>query len=85
MPLFLNCSIHGDEYEGVDTCIATIERLAFGHDAQTRAVLDNVLLLINVVQNPDGRVLNTRANINGFDLNRDFTPTPSPRRRWCAT
>ena len=78
VPLFLNCSIHGNEYEGVDACIATIERLAFGDDAQTRAVLDNVLLLINVVQNPDGRVLNTRANINGFDLNRDFITNSQP-------
>lgn len=78
VPVFLNCSIHGNEYEGVDACIATIERLAFSDDAQTRAVLENVILLINVVQNPDGRVLNTRANVNGFDLNRDFITNSQP-------
>ncbi|HSJ43263.1 MAG TPA: M14 family zinc carboxypeptidase [Euzebyales bacterium] len=78
VPVFLNCSIHGNEYEGVDACIATIERLAFGDDAQTRAVLDNVILLLNVVQNPDGRVLNTRQNANGFDLNRDFITNSQP-------
>ena len=81
VPVFVNCSIHGNEYEGVDACIATIERLAFGDDAQTRAVLDNVLLLINVVQNPDGRVLNTRQNANGFDLNRDFITNSQPETR----
>ncbi len=81
VPVFLNCSIHGNEYEGVDACIATIERLAFSDDAQTRAVLDNVILLINVVQNPDGRVLNTRANVNGFDLNRDFITNSQPETR----
>lgn len=81
VPVFLNCSIHGNEYEGVDACLATIERLAFGDDAQTRAVLDNVLLLINVVQNPDGRVLNTRENANGFDLNRDFITNSQPETR----
>jgi hypothetical protein len=81
VPVFLNCSIHGNEYEGVDACIATIERLAFSDDAQTRAVLDNVLLLINVVQNPDGRVLNTRQNANGFDLNRDFITNSQPETR----
>jgi hypothetical protein len=81
VPLFLNCSIHGNEYEGVDACIATIERLAFGDDAETRAALDNVILLINVVQNPDGRVLNTRENANGFDLNRDFITNSQPETR----
>ncbi|MBW3603587.1 MAG: peptidase M28 [Actinobacteria bacterium] len=78
VPVFLNCSIHGNEYEGVDACIATIERLAFGDDAQTKTVLDNVILLINVVQNPDGRVLDTRQNANGFDLNRDFITNSQP-------
>jgi hypothetical protein len=78
VPLFLNCSIHGNEYEGVDACIATIERLAFTDGAQTQAILDNTILLINVVQNPDGRVLNTRENANGFDLNRDFITNSQP-------
>jgi len=81
VPIFVNCSIHGNEYEGVDACIATIERLAFGDDAETRAVLDNVILFANVVQNPDGRVLNTRENVNGFDLNRDFITNSQPETR----
>jgi hypothetical protein len=78
VPVFVNCSIHGNEYEGVDACIATIERLAFTDDDQTQAILDNVILLVNVVQNPDGRVLNTRQNANGFDLNRDFITNSQP-------
>lgn len=78
VPVFLNCSIHGNEYEGVDACIATIERLALGDDAQTRAVLDNVILLVNVVQNPDGRVLDLRPNADGFNLNRDFITNSQP-------
>jgi hypothetical protein len=34
-------------------------------------VLDNVIFLYMFTNNPDGRVANTRANANGFDLNRD--------------
>lgn len=78
VPVFVNCSIHGNEYEGVDACIATIERLASSDDPAVTAVLDNVILLLNVVQNPDGRVLNTRQNATGFDLNRDFITNSQP-------
>lgn len=34
-------------------------------------VLDDVILLMNLTENPDGRYYNKRQNINGFDLNRD--------------
>jgi|GEM_PF-201302 len=33
--------------------------------------LDNVIFLFNFTENPDGRYYNTRANVNGFDINRD--------------
>lgn len=35
-------------------------------------ILDNEILLFNVTENPDGRISNRRANINGIDLNRDY-------------
>lgn len=81
VPVFLNCSIHGDEYPGVDACLRLIEQLAYDNTAEVRAVLDNVILLINVVQNPDGRVMGTRTNANGFDLNRDFLTQSQPETR----
>jgi hypothetical protein len=33
------------------------------------------------VQNPDGRVMGTRANANGFDINRDFITQSQPETR----
>ena len=35
-------------------------------------VLDNIILLFNITNNPDGRYNMTRGNVLGFDLNRDY-------------
>jgi hypothetical protein len=75
VPLFVQAGIHGNEYEGVEAVFETLERLAttpYGADPEVDAVLDHSVVLFNVIQNPDGRVLGQRANGNGFDLNRDF-------------
>ena len=36
------------------------------------------MLVFNVIQNPDGRIAGTRANGNGFDLNRDYITQSQP-------
>lgn len=41
-------------------------------------VLDNLILLVSPVENPDGRVYNTRPTANGFDLNRDCSNQTQP-------
>ena len=71
VPVLIGGSIHGDEQPGTDAVIRLIEKLAFAEDEETLEILDNAIVLFNVVMNPDGRVLNTRGNGNGFDLNRD--------------
>jgi len=81
VPVFINGSIHGNEYTGVDAAIRLIETLAYGDTPEVQTILDNVILLVNVVQNPDGRVLGTRQNANGFDLNRDFFTQSQPESR----
>ncbi|TCJ13655.1 peptidase M28 [Rubrobacter taiwanensis] len=81
VPFFVNASIHGDEWEGVDASLRLIERLAFSDDPETRKILANTVVLFNVSQNPDGRVLGTRANANGFDVNRDFITLSQPESR----
>jgi hypothetical protein len=75
IPLFIQGAIHGNEYEGVDADMMLIERLVttpYGSDPEVDAILDHVILLINIDQNPDGRKLGQRANGFNFDLNRDF-------------
>ncbi len=81
VPVFINGSIHGDEYPGTDACMRLIEQLAYDNSPEVQAVLDNIILLINVVQNPDGRVLGTRQNANNFDLNRDMITQSQPESR----
>jgi len=81
VPIFIQGAIHGNELEGVEAIFETLETLAttpYGTDAEVDAVLDHSVLLFNVIQNPDGRVAGTRANGNGFDLNRDFMTQSQP-------
>jgi hypothetical protein len=78
VPFFVNASIHGGEYNGVDAAIRLIETLAYGDTPDVQTILNNVILLVNVVQNPDGRVMGTRSNANGFDVNRDFITQSQP-------
>ncbi|MGH3011464.1 MAG: M14 family zinc carboxypeptidase [Gaiellaceae bacterium] len=75
VPVFVNGAIHGNEYEGVESNMQLIEQLAttpYGANPKFDDVLNHVVLVFNVIQNPDGRVAGTRANGNGFDMNRDF-------------
>jgi hypothetical protein len=75
VPVYVQAGIHGNEYEGVESSMQLIEELAttpYGVNPELDAILDHVILVVNVIQNPDGRVAGTRANGNGFDLNRDF-------------
>jgi hypothetical protein len=81
VPLFIQGGIHGNEYEGVDAAMQVIERLAttpYGTDPEVDQILDEAILIFNPIQNPDGRIAGTRANGNGFDLNRDFLTQSQP-------
>jgi hypothetical protein len=80
-PAIFQGSIHGDEYEGVDAVMAQIERLATtprGTDAAVDKILDHTIAAFLVSINPDGRVAGTRANANGFDMNRDYLIQSQP-------
>jgi hypothetical protein len=75
IPIMVQGGIHGNEYQGVDAAMDTIQRYAttpYGEDPAVDRVLDNAILIFNPIQNPDGRVAGHRENVFGFDLNRDY-------------
>jgi hypothetical protein len=75
VPLLISAGIHGNESEGIDASLMLIERLAttpYGADPFVDDVLNHSILIVNVIHNPDGHILNQRANGNNFDLNRDW-------------
>jgi hypothetical protein len=81
VPVYINGSIHGDEYPGTDAALRLLETLAYGDSEEVQMILDNVILLVMVNHNPDGRVMGTRRNANGFDVNRDFITQSQPETR----
>ncbi|MEU9606973.1 M14 family zinc carboxypeptidase [Streptomyces sp. NPDC048057] len=80
-PVFINNNIHGNEWEGTDAALKLIEELAKAKDAKTLSLLAKNRIYLNVTANPDGRIAGTRANANGFDLNRDFITATQPETR----
>ena len=84
LPFFVNGGTHGIERPGVDACMELIEHFAYDESAETLEILENFILLINPIQNPDGRVNSTRANGNGIDLNRDFITQSQPETKALA-
>lgn len=86
VPVFINCSIHGNEPNGVDAGLIMLRRLATAgeDDLEAQRILDECIVLFNICQNPDGRIADTRANSNGFDMNRDFLLTTQPETQATA-
>jgi hypothetical protein len=48
-------AIHGDEMSGADASMAVAHHLAAGEDAEVTNLLDNLIVIIDPLMNPDGR------------------------------
>ena len=48
-------SIHGDELSSTDAAVAVAYQLCAAEDDETKFLLDNLVILIDPLQNPDGR------------------------------
>ncbi len=67
-------SIHGFELSGSEGVLKLLERLTTGNDPATLEVLDNTVILIDPMLNPDGR--DAHAYLNHENIGR----TPNPQR-----
>jgi hypothetical protein len=75
LPIFIEANIHGNEEEGTDAIMQVIRDLVTmprGAHPVVDDLLDQAILIVIPVENPDGRVRGTRSNNNGFDMNRDL-------------
>ena len=70
--------MHGGEESGTDASMRVLYELADRDDCAARQILDNSIVVLLPIQNPDGRELNTRQNFYGFDMNRDWFARTQP-------
>jgi hypothetical protein len=84
IPIFIEANIHGGERESTDAMMQVIRDLVttpYGVNETVDAVLDHAIVVVIPTTNPDGRVAGTRANANGFDMNRDLLVQSQPEMR----
>ena len=68
----LSYSVHGNEHSGVEAALALTYYLAAATDAETQTLLKNLVVIIDPMQNPDGR----ERFINYFYTNMGRNPNP---------
>ena len=70
---FLAYSIHGDEFSGVDAALHLAWHLAAGESDDVRLIRQEMLVLIDPIENPDGRerVLSMNSAFTGAIANPD--------------
>ncbi|WP_176521873.1 M14 family zinc carboxypeptidase [Longimonas halophila] len=75
-------SIHGFELSGSEAALKMLERLAMQDDAVTQTILENTVVIIDPMLNPDGRdafayhnheTMGAEANPDNQDWANDFT------------
>ena len=74
----VNCNVHGNEPSSREACLILARELAFADDPRTLGILATTTVLIVPTINGDGRAANTRGNVTGQDLNRDYSLIRQP-------
>jgi hypothetical protein len=76
--LWVASNVHGGEESGTEGSLRVMYELADRSDCAAEQILDNSIVALLPVQNPDGRELDTRRNVYGFDMNRDWFARTQP-------
>lgn len=76
--VWLGYTVHGNEASGTEASIAMLYQLAAGQDAETLAILDGTVVLIDPVQNPDGHERHVQDVMRARGT---FGPSPHPAAR----
>lgn len=71
-------NVHGNEPSGSDALARLLYELAARDDAANLQRLQRLMIVLVLVQNPDGREAQRRVNANEFDLNRDWFAFTQP-------
>src|SRR4029450_866499 len=68
--LWVAGNVHGGEESGTDGALRVLYELADRRDCAAGQILDNAIVVLLPIQNPDGREADTRRNAYRFDLKR---------------
>jgi len=71
---WLSYNVHGSESAGTEAAILTVYQLAAGTDAVTQEILDELVVLMDPLSNPDGR----ERVVNSFHKRRGMKINPNP-------
>ncbi len=72
--VFINGTHHGDEYASTNAVLSLIQYIAENKDKAPvlQEFLNEYSIVVQPVVNPDGYKRAQRANLDGFDVNRDY-------------
>jgi hypothetical protein len=76
--LWVDGSPHGGEESGGDASLKVLYDLAARTDCAAEQIRDQAIVIVVPIYNPDGRDLDQRRNVNGFDMNRDWFARTQP-------
>jgi hypothetical protein len=76
--LYVQANVHGGEESGTDASLRVLYELVDRTDCVADTILDNAIVVMLPIQNPDGREAETRRNAYGFDMNRDWFARTQP-------